>query len=130
MSNKLLFEKTCGMITLVAAVISLSFLCYYENNEPAYLHDAKEKTQSYLSSVYGPVECAVADIVGNNARLVCRGANNNTLYEFRVLPSNLAPYDVSRSFYLEALNAQAKNSANEGLMRYLKINTGESIQEL
>lgn len=130
MSNKFLFEKICGIITLVAAVISFSFFCYYGNNEMVYLHDAKERTQSYLSSAYGPVECAVADIDGNHARLVCREVKKNTLYEFRVLPSNLAPYDVSRSFYLEALNAQAKKSANEGLMRYLKINTGESIQEL
>lgn len=127
MSNKFLFEKTCGLISLVAAVISF---CHYENNEMVYLHDAKERTQSYLSSVYGPVECTGADIDGNNARLVCRGVKKNTLYEFRVLPSNRAPYDVSRSFYLEALNTQAKKSANEGLMRYLDINTGEPIQEL
>ncbi|ELN2579132.1 hypothetical protein RY966_004954, partial [Enterobacter kobei] len=102
MSNKFFFEKTCGMIATVAAVISLCIFCYYGDNEPGYLHDAKERTQSYLSSVYGPVECVVTDTGGNNVRLVCRGMDKNTIYEFRVLPSNVAPYDVSRSFYLEA----------------------------
>ncbi|WP_050863143.1 hypothetical protein [Enterobacter kobei] len=130
MSNNIVLKKTCGMITTVVAVISLCVFCYYEDNDSAYLYDAKERTQSYLSSVYGPVECVDTDMGGNNFRLVCRGVDKNTIYEFRVLPSNVAPYDVSRSFYLEALNAQAKNSANEGLMRYLKINTGEPVQEL
>ncbi|QLP20805.1 hypothetical protein [Enterobacter roggenkampii] len=37
-------------------------------------------------------------------------------------PEN-APYGVARSFYLEAINDDAKQSAEQGLMRYLQINT-------
>jgi hypothetical protein len=40
-----------------------------------------------------------------------------------VYPSEKAPYGVARSFYLEALNDDAKQSAEQGLMRYLQINT-------
>ncbi|STQ11921.1 Uncharacterised protein [Enterobacter cloacae] len=44
-------------------------------------------------------------------------------FQFAVFSADKAPYGVSRPFYLEAINEDAKQSAEQGLMRYLQINT-------
>ena len=55
--------------------------------------------------------------------LDCTNQAKGKSFQFAVYPSEKAPYGVSRSFYLEAINDDAKQSAEQGLMRYLQINT-------
>ena len=110
-----------------AATACVSYASY--NDKPEYLQAAETRVGSYLTSDYGRISCTSTKI--NDARwgLQCLNAEKGTSFEFTVAPADKAPYAVSRSFYLEAVNDNAKQSVEQGLMRYLQVNTTASVSQ-
>ena len=96
---------------------------YVSNDAPEYIHSAEARVGSYLTSDYGLVACGSKKVNDLRWELDCTHQEGGKTFQFAVFPSEKAPYGVARSFYLEAINDDAKQSAEQGLMRYLQINT-------
>ena len=96
---------------------------YAVNDEPEYIQSAEIRVGSYLTSDYGLVACGSKKVNDLRWELDCTHQEGGKTFQFAVFPSEKAPYGVARSFYLEAINDDAKQSAEQGLMRYLQINT-------
>ncbi|EMN1408166.1 hypothetical protein ACS6K7_03470 [Enterobacter chuandaensis] len=119
-------KKIIALALLVAAVGATAGFRYIENGEPEYIQSAETRVGSYLTSDYGRVACNSKKVNEQRWELDCTHQARGKTFQFAVYPSEKAPYGVSRSFYLEALNDDAKQSAEQGLMRYLQINTRAS----
>ena len=119
-------KKIIAFALLVAAVGATAGGRYITNDEPEYLQSAEVRVGSYLTSDYGRVACNSQKVNEQRWELACTQRARGKTFQFAVYPSEKAPYGVSRSFYLEALNDDAKQSAEQGLMRYLQINTKAS----
>lgn len=116
-------KKMIALALLVVAVGAGAGIYSISNGEPEYIQSAKARVGSYLTSDYGRVACNSTKIDDQRWQLGCTNQARGKTFEFAVYPSEKAPYGVSRSFYLEAINDDAKQSAEQGLMRYLQINT-------
>ena len=116
--KKIIVLSLLGVVVAAGAAASI-----YSNEEPEYIQSAKSRVGSYLTSDYGRVSCNSTRIDDQRWQLGCTNQARGKTFEFAVYPSEKAPYGVSRSFYLEAINDDAKQSAEQGLMRYLQINT-------
>lgn len=115
----------------IAAVVTVASYISYSSffAKPEYLQAAETRVGSYLTSYYGRVSCNSTPIKGEQWRLDCHDKAKGKDFEFSVYPAEQAPYAVSRAFYLEAVNDNAIQSASQGLMKYLQINTtGNNIQ--
>lgn len=119
--------KTRVSIALVAvAVVAAVGMNYDWDDKPDYIQSAESRVGSYLTSDYGSVACNSTRKSEERWELGCVNKTRGKTFQFAVYPSEKAPYGVSRSFYLEAINDDAKQSADQGLMRYLQINTKSS----
>lgn len=116
--KKIIVLSLLGVVVAVGAAASI-----YSNEEPEYIQSAKSRVGSYLTSDYGRVECNSTQISEDRWELGCTNKARGKTFQFAVYPSEQAPYGVSRAFYLEAINDDARQSAEQGLMRYLQINT-------
>ncbi|WP_368543286.1 hypothetical protein [Enterobacter soli] len=113
-------------ISVTVAVIALAVTAcvnYAYNDKPEFMESAESRVGSYLTSDYGKVACTSTKINEQRWELDCLNQKRGKSFQYAVYPAEQAPYDVSRSFYLEAINDDAKQSADQGLMRYLQINT-------
>ncbi|MNE76433.1 hypothetical protein D3C80_1726680 [compost metagenome] len=78
---------------------------------------------SYLTSEYGRVSCQSQKINDDAWAMNCLSSAKSIKFEFMVYPAGRAPYSVARPYYIEAVNGYAKQSAGQGLMQYLQINS-------
>ncbi|MGX5107544.1 hypothetical protein ACWKYD_01910 [Enterobacter cloacae] len=115
-------KKIIALALVVVAVGATAGVRYMGNDEPEYIQSAKVRVGSYLTSDYGRVACNSKKVNEQRWELDCTRQAGGKTFQFAVYPSEKAPYGVSRPFYLEALNDDAKQSAQQGLMRYLQIN--------
>ena len=116
-------KKMIALALLVVAVGAGAGIYSISNDEPEYIQSAKARVGSYLTSDYGRVECNSTQVSEDRWELGCTNKARGKTFQFAVYPSEQAPYGVSRAFYLEAINDDARQSAEQGLMRYLQINT-------
>lgn len=116
-------KKIIALALLAIAVGGVAGVRYAANNEPEYIRSAEIRVGSYLTSDYGGVDCASKKVNDLRWELDCTHQARGKTFQFAVYPSEKAPYGVARSFYLEAINDDARQSAEQGLMRYLQINT-------
>ncbi|MCF8580395.1 hypothetical protein L2X67_11260 [Enterobacter ludwigii] len=116
-------KKMITLGLLAVAVVAAAGFRYVGNNEPEYIKSAEARVGSYLTSDYGRVACNSTKVNDQHWELDCTNLLRGKTFQFAVYPSEKAPYSVARSFYLEAMNDDAKSSAEQGLMRYLQINT-------
>ena len=119
-------KKMIALALLVVAVGAGAGIYSISNDEPEYIQSAETRVGSYLTSDYGRVACNSKQVDDQRWELDCLHQARGKVFQFAVYPSEKAPYGVSRSFYLEAINDEAKQSAEQGLMRYLQINTKAS----
>lgn len=119
-------KKVLTIALVVVAVGAVAGMSYDWDNKPDYIQSAESRVGSYLTSDYGSVACNSTRMNEERWELGCVNKARAKTFQFAVYPSEKAPYGVSRSFYLEALNDDAKQSAEQGLMRYLQINTKSS----
>ena len=119
-------KKIYTAALLMAAVGVTACVSYAWNDKPDYIQSAEVRVTSYLTSDYGRVACNSKKVDDQRWELDCLHQARGKVFQFAVYPSEKAPYGVSRSFYLEAINDEAKQSAEQGLMRYLQINTKAS----
>jgi hypothetical protein len=117
MKKKLFFALALIAIGATACV------SYTFNNKPDFIQSAETRVDSYLTSEYGKVACNSTKINEQRWDLICTHKQKGKNFQYAVYSADRAPYTVSRSFYLEALNEDAKQSAERGLMKYLQINT-------
>ncbi|HDS9456336.1 TPA: hypothetical protein QH851_001034 [Enterobacter asburiae] len=116
-------KKIMALALLVVAVGAAAGAHYAGNDTPEYIQSAETRVGSYLTSDYGRVACNSTKVNDQRWELDCTNQTRGKTFQFAVYPSEKAPYGVSRSFYLEAINDDARESAEQGLMRYLQINT-------
>ena len=119
-------KKIIALALLAVAIGAVVGIRYAANDEPEYIQSAEIRVGSYLTSDYGRVACNSKKVDDQRWELDCLHQARGKVFQFAVYPSEKAPYGVSRSFYLEAINDEAKQSAEQGLMRYLQINTKAS----
>lgn len=117
-------NKVITLSTLCIAAAATAYISYISFlDKPEYLQAAETRVGSYLTSDYGHVSCNSTKMTDQQWRLDCHNKMKGKTYEFSVYPAEQAPYAVSRPFYLEAVNDNAIQSARQGLMQYLQINT-------
>lgn len=124
-------NKVIALSTLcVAAAAIVGYIGYASTfDKPDYMQAAEARVGSYLTSDYGRVSCNSSKVAEQHWHLDCLNTAKGKTFEYSVYPAEQAPYDVSRGFYLEAVNDNAIQSASQGLMKYLQINTtGNNIQ--
>lgn len=117
------WKNTLILPSLCVVVFGSVYFNLTKSNVPAYVEQAANRVESYLSSDYGPGDCKYSVAQGDKWKLNCLVSARSTVYEFTVLPSDQAPYSVARTFYLKADNDNARKSADQGLMQYLQIDT-------
>lgn len=116
-------KKIIALALMAVAIGAVVGIRYAVNDEPEYIQSAEIRVGSYLTSDYGLVACGSKKVNDLRWELDCTHQEGGKTFQFAVFPSEKAPYVVARSFYLEAINDDAKQSAEQGLMRYLQINT-------
>lgn len=120
------------IIVIVAATLAIAvgavLTGYGHSSKPDYVKDAISRLGSNLSSYYGPTECSGKIIHDKQWQVICIISSKGKSFEFAVMNPDQAPYSVARSFYLKATNANAKEAAHVGLMKYLEIDTVSSLQ--
>ncbi|MBF4111015.1 hypothetical protein [Enterobacter cloacae] len=116
-------KKVMSIALLVVAVGAVVGMNVNWSGEPDYIQSAEARVGSYLTSDYGRVACNSKKIDDQRWELGCTNPSKGKTFQFAVFSADKAPYGVSRPFYLEAINDDAKQSAEQGLMRYLQINT-------
>ena len=116
-------KKIMVLALVVVAAGAAAGARYVSNDAPEYIHSAEARVGSYLTSDYGRVDCNSIKINDERWELDCTHKTRGKTFQFAVYPSEKAPYGVSRSFYLEAINDDATQIAEQGRMRYLQINT-------
>ena len=116
-------KKIIALALLAVAVGAVAGIRYAGDNKPEYIQSAEVRVGSYMTSDYGAVTCTSKKINDVRWELDCTQQTIGKTFHFAAYPSDKAPYGVARSFYLEAINDGAKQSAEQGLMRYLQINT-------
>ena len=116
-------KKILPIALVVVSVGAVAGIGYTRTGAPEYIQSAEARVGSYLTSDYGRVACISSQKSEQRWELDCTNQAKGKSFQFAVYPSEKAPYGVSRSFYLEAINDDAKQSAEQGLMRYLQINT-------
>jgi hypothetical protein len=95
---------------------------YAGNDEPEYIQSAEIRGFLFNQRLWW--RCLRQQKSERSALGIrCTHQARGKTFQFAVYPSEKAPYGVARSFYLEAINDDAKQSAEQGLMRYLQINT-------
>ncbi|MDR9890404.1 hypothetical protein O7047_09190 [Pseudenterobacter timonensis] len=120
-------KKSVLITILGVAVVATACVSYASRSEkPEYLQAAESRVSSYLTSDYGRVTCESKPLTPQRWQLACLNAEKGLAFQYIVQPAEKAPYNVSRPFYLEATNGDAIKSAEQGLMRYLQINTKTS----
>jgi len=119
-------KKLLSVAIAFIAVAATACVSYAYNNKPDFMESAESRVGSYLTSDYGKVSCTSTKIDEQRWELDCLNQKRGKSFHFAVYSAEQAPYDVSRSFYLEAINDDAKQSANQGLMKYLQINTKDA----
>lgn len=119
--------KKTHLISLVATPLAL-VLCgvYWLNCAPSYVKDAEERVGSYLSYSYGPTTCMSDEKEVNAWAMKCQIASGKKDLNYTVYPAEKASEGSSRTFYIVAEDAAAKQSAKAELMVYLNINTHTS----
>lgn len=115
--RKLLFVVVLGAVAGAAACVSYAY-----DNKPEYMQSAETRVSSYLTSDYGRVSCKSNKTSDSRWEMECLSTAKAKSFQYAVYPAEQVPYTVARPFYLEALNEDARQSAREGLMRYLQIN--------
>lgn len=116
MKRKIILSATA---ILVAALITGSI--WYAQSKPDYVQDAATRLSSYLSNYYGPTECSGAVSNEHQWSIKCNIKDKGKSFTYSVLPSEMAPYPVARSFYLKANDDASEEASRLGLMRYLQI---------
>ena len=101
-------------------VLSIGSIGYMQS-KPDYVQDAVTRLSSYLSSYYGPTECSGAVSNEHQWSIKCNIKDKGKSFTYSVLPSEMAPYPVARSFYLKATDDVSEEASRLGLMRYLQI---------
>ncbi|HDR2160303.1 TPA: hypothetical protein QCG56_001587 [Enterobacter cancerogenus] len=115
-------RKIAGAVAVIA-LAATACVNYAYSDKPEFMESAESRVGSYLTSDYGKVACTSTKINEQRWELDCLNPRQGKKFQFAVYSAEHAPYEVSRSFYLEAINEDAKQSADQGLMRYLQINT-------
>jgi len=116
-------KKIYTAALLIVAVGATACVSYTWNDKPDYIQSAEVRVTSYLTSDYGKTACNSTKINEQHWALGCVNKVKGKTFQYAVYSASQAPYAVSRPFYLEAINDNAKQSAEQGLMRYLQINT-------
>ncbi|WP_253376608.1 hypothetical protein [unidentified bacterial endosymbiont] len=119
-------NKLLGLGLLVVAVGATASASYDWDDKPEFIQSAETRVGSYLTSDYGKVVCSSTRINEQRWDLGCINQAKGKMFQYAVYSADQAPYAVSRPFYLEAINEDAKQSAEQGLMHYLQINTKTS----
>ncbi|WP_048958784.1 hypothetical protein [Enterobacter bugandensis] len=119
-------KKIMSIALLVFVVVAVVGMNVNWSGEPDYVQSAEMRVTSYLTSDYEHITCNSKKINDQRWELVCISSSKGKTFQFAVFSSDNAPYGVSRPFYLEAINDEAKESAEQGLMSYLQINTKAS----
>lgn len=115
-------RNIAAVSAMLAVALTVGFVSYAQSN-PAYVQDAETRLSSYLGNYYGPTDCSSKIIKNKQWQVICAVSGKDKRFEFTVMPSEQAPYTVSRSFYLEANEENAEEVAQLGLMKYLQIDT-------
>jgi hypothetical protein len=116
-------KKIMSVALLVIVAGATACVSYSWNDKPEFIQSAEARVGSYLTSDYGKVACNSTKIDEQRWELGCINQAKGKNFQYAVYSADRAPYAVSRSFYLEAINDDAKQSAGQGLMHYLQINT-------
>ncbi|ELW1647611.1 MULTISPECIES: hypothetical protein [Enterobacter] len=116
-------KKVFTAALLIVAAGATACVSYSLNDKPDYIQSAEVRVGSYLTSYYGKVACNSAKVTEQRWELGCTSRAKGKTFQYAVYSADQAPYSVSRSFYLEAINDEARQSAKQGLMQYLQINT-------
>lgn len=117
-------KRTIATLAFIfSAVITGTVAVITTERKPVYVSDAEMRTGSYLTSSYGPVQCLSSRAPEGQWVMLCVTRNKKYHFEYHVFPAETSPRNESRSFYLVAINEHARESAEEGLMRYLQVDT-------
>lgn len=117
-------KKVLTITSFCIAAAAVAYISYTSfSDKPEYLQAAEMRVGSYLTSDVGRVSCNSTKVADQHWRLDCSTQAKGKTFEYSVYPAENAPYSVSRAFYLEAVNESAIQSAGQGLMKYLQINT-------
>lgn len=120
-------RNVAAALAIMAIAITVGLVSYAQS-KPDYVQDAASRLSSYLGNYYGPTDCSSKITQERQWQVICTASGNDKSFEFTVLPSEQAPYPVSRSFYLKANEANAEQAAQLGLMRYLQIDINQVKQ--
>lgn len=116
-------KKITTLAFIFSAVITATTAVLTTERKPVYVSDAETRTGSYLTSSYGPVQCLSSRVPEGEWVMLCVTRNKKYHFEYHVLPAETSSRSESRSFYLVATSEHARESAEEGLMRYLQVDT-------
>ncbi|WP_273961004.1 hypothetical protein [Enterobacter kobei] len=115
------WRKIIALVTGILVGLCIAYASHTKNSNPNYVQEAIARVGSYLAKDNGPSECKGIATNEKKWKLTCIVLGEGRSYEFSVLPAELAPYPVARSFYLKADNENAQEAAKQGLMQYLQI---------
>ncbi|HGG8743551.1 TPA: hypothetical protein ACJJXK_005209, partial [Enterobacter asburiae] len=125
-----IFGVTCmklnGNIAILITIMVMAIIfgsIWHAQSKPNYVQDAVTRLSSYLSNYYGPTECSGVVSHKNLWNVKCAVKDKGKSFTFSVLPSDMAPYPVARSFYLKANDDESEEASRLGLMKYLQIDT-------
>ena len=116
--------------SILILLFAVTYIIYSNYEYPNYVRDAINSVSSKMSNSYGITECDASEDKESRWHLDCRPESGTDNLKFIVYSYKISPYKVPGSFYLVADNDAAKNGAklnfDEGILRYLMINTGNS----
>lgn len=123
MAPGIMNKKLVAIALLAISVIVLAGGNANYFGKPDFVKDAETRLGSNISNYIGYTACKGVQVSEQRWDITCLNSNKNRDFIYAVYPAEKSPYEVSRSFYLEALNDNARLTADKGLMHYLKINT-------
>lgn len=116
-----MIKKTLWGSALTLFLVSAAYGSYNYYSKPAFISKAESKLASFLQYTYGPGGCKAVSITHNSWQMTCNYDEGKSIFKYALYSPDQAPYKVANGFYLVALNDFARQSATEGLTRYLDI---------
>ena len=105
----------------------IAFANYSGGNNPVFVQEAVTALSSKMSYSFGPSTCKAIEKDSTHWDMTCSSPATPTALTFTIQSADKAPYDLATSFYLTASNEPAIKASNDGLMRYLMIDSKAKI---
>jgi hypothetical protein len=114
--------------TGIAGVLAAAATYYaYSSGDsrPEFVVAAEAEVNNFLQYTYGPGKCAAALDAKAGWSMACSYEDGKRVVQYNVYPADKAPQETGKSFYLEAQNELAVESASQSMGRFLGIGTSE-----